>query len=75
MKNLTVKELQTVSGGGGFGTFVGGTMVGAAITDVFYNPFKQAVIDHYTSTNAKMVSDFKKSPSTLENRFSFNGDF
>mgnify|MGYP003609156263 CR=1 FL=1 len=74
MKTLTMKEMQTVSGGG-FGSFVGGTLIGALVTDIFYNPVKQAVIGHYTGTNAGMASDFKKSPLTLESRFSFNGDF
>lgn len=73
MKELNLNELQTVSGGS-WGA-VGNFLAGAIASDIFYNPVKRAIIRHYTNENTRMVDAFRRNPSTVTNRFSFNGDF
>lgn len=75
MKKLTLNELQIVSGGIAWGPAIGNFLAGALVSDFLYNPAKKAIVKAYTNENTKMVNAFKRNPSTLTNRFSFNGDF
>lgn len=73
MKHLSEFEIKNVSGGS-LGSFItkGIDNIGRGFT--IYEVGK-LVSDHFSKEHDKMVADFKRDPSTVTNRFSFNGDF
>lgn len=72
MKHLSESEIKNVSGGS-LGGLIGKGIdyIGRMFT---VREIGRMASDHFSQENAKLVADFKRDPSTLTNRFSFNGD-
>lgn len=73
MKHLSESEIKNVSGGS-LGGLIGKGIdrIGRVLT---VREIGKMASDHFSREHDKMVADFKRDPSTVTNRFSFNGDF